>query len=121
MNIYNGNATVQLPDWFEALNKDFRYQLTVIGSFAQAIISEEIQNNQFSIKTDRPNIKVSWLVTGIRQDPYDNANRIPVEEMKAETERGKYLYPEAYGMPTTMGVKYDKAIEYERRTEGLQR
>lgn len=24
-----GRATVQLPDWFEALNTEFRYQLTV--------------------------------------------------------------------------------------------
>ena len=35
----NGKATVQLPDYFEAINKDFRYQLTVLGTFAQAIIS----------------------------------------------------------------------------------
>jgi hypothetical protein len=39
MNIYNGNvildtngeAWIELPDWFEALNQDFRYQLTAIG------------------------------------------------------------------------------------------
>lgn len=39
MNVYNGNittdrhglATITLPDYFEALNRDFRYQLTVIG------------------------------------------------------------------------------------------
>ena len=49
MNIYNGNittnetgeATVTLPDYFEALNIEFRYQLTVIGTFAQAIIAEK--------------------------------------------------------------------------------
>jgi trimeric autotransporter adhesin len=51
MNIYNGNVTtdangnalVTLPDWFEALNSDFRYQLTVIGQFAQAIVSRKVQ------------------------------------------------------------------------------
>src|SRR6202012_2405608 len=50
MNIYNGNvvtdssgsADITLPDWFMALNKDFRYQLTVIGVFAQAIIEQKI-------------------------------------------------------------------------------
>ena len=49
MNIYNGNvitdangeAVVALPEWFEALNRDFRYQLTVIGQFAQAIVAEK--------------------------------------------------------------------------------
>jgi len=59
MNIYTGNiitdtqgdAMVSLPDWFEALNTDFRYQLTVVGQFAQAIVAREIENHQFEIKT----------------------------------------------------------------------
>ena len=105
MNIYNGNvttdsngdATITLPDYFEALNRDFRYQLTVIGQFAQAMVSSEVRNNRFSIKTDKPQIKVSWQVTGIRQDAYANANRIKVEEDKPETERGYYLHPQAFG------------------------
>ena len=76
MNIYNGNVTtdnsgiaeVSLPSYFEALNIDFRYQLTVIGQFAQAIIKEEISGNHFTIQTDKPNVKVSWQVTGVRND-----------------------------------------------------
>ncbi|UCF63581.1 MAG: hypothetical protein JSW33_13605, partial [bacterium] len=119
MNIYNGNvitdsngdATIELPEWFEALNKDFRYQLTVIGEFAQTIISQKIANNHFSIKTDKPNIEVSWQVTGIRQDAYANANRIPVEEMKKPEEQGKYLHPQAFGLPETIGVDYDEEFE----------
>jgi hypothetical protein len=106
MNIYNGNvttdedgfATVTLPDYFEALNRDYRYQLTMIGTFAQAIIAQEIEDGQFVIQTDQPNVKVSWQVTGIRQDPFAEANRIAVEEEKAADERGAYLYPEAYGV-----------------------
>lgn len=100
MNIYNGNistdakgeATVVLPDYFEALNMDFRYQLTVIGSFSQAIVWKEIENNQFLIRTSDPNVKVSWMVTGVRQDPYANDNRIKVEAVKEKSERGKLLY-----------------------------
>ncbi len=90
MNIYNGNittdghgvATVVLPDYFEALNGDFRYQLTVIGEFAQAIIAKKIANGRFTIKTNRPQVEVSWQVTGIRHDAYANAHRIPVTEDK---------------------------------------
>lgn len=123
MNIYNGNvitdasgyATVTLPDWFEALNKDFRYQLTVIGDFAQAIIAQEIQNNQFIIRTDKPSVKVSWQVTGIRKDPFAEKNRIPVEEYKQGDDRGKYLYPEAYGQPETMGIDYKHKIRDKER------
>ena len=102
----NGMAYVELPNYFEALNKDFRYQLTVIGEFAQVIILDKIRNNQFSIKSDKPNVEVSWLVTGIRQDAYANANRIQVEEYKKSANRGKYLHPEAFGRPPEMSVDY---------------
>lgn len=104
MNVYNGNittdangnATIQLPAYFETLNRDFRYQLTCIGTFAQAIVSKKVNGNTFDIKTDKPNVEVSWQITGIRQDPWANAHRIPNEEEKSVTEKGKYLYPELY-------------------------
>lgn len=66
----DGSVVVELPEYFEALNADFRYQLTVIGGFAQAVVSEEVQDNHFTISTDRPEMKVSWQVTGVRKDPY---------------------------------------------------
>lgn len=66
----NGIAVVTLPDYVQKINIDFRYQLTVIGQFAQAIISKEINNNQFEIRTDKPNVKVSWLITAKRNDKY---------------------------------------------------
>ncbi len=104
MNIYNGNvrtdarglATVRLPAYFEALNRDFRYQLTVMGQFAQAIVARKIEGNTFVIQTNKPRVEVSWQVTGIRQDPYANSNRIRVEEEKPLRERGAYLHPEAF-------------------------
>jgi Chaperone of endosialidase len=71
----NGEATVTLPDDFEARNRDFRYQLTVIGQFAQAIISAEIKNNRFTIKTDKSNVKVSWQVTGSNRNSYREVDR----------------------------------------------
>jgi hypothetical protein len=74
---------------------DFRYQLTVIGQFAQAIVSKEIDGNQFTIRTSKPGVKVSWQVTGIRHDAYADAHRIQVEEDKGE-KRGTYLHPELF-------------------------
>ena len=113
-NMYDGNvttndaglATVTLSDWFETLNRDFRYQLTVIGQFAQAIVASEISGNQFSIRTDKPNVKVSWQVTGTRQDAFANAHRIQVEVEKAAADRGRYLYPELVGAPETARIGY---------------
>ncbi len=109
MNIYNGNVTldadgeawVELPDWFEALNQDFRYQLTCIGGFAPVYVAQEIQDNRFQIAGGTSGIKVSWQVTGIRHDPYAEAHRIPVEEEKPPEEQGTYLHPVEYGKPET--------------------
>jgi hypothetical protein len=116
MNVYNGNvttdasgdATVTLPAYFEALNHDFRYQLTVIGQFAQAIVASKIEANQFTIKTDKPNVEVSWQVTGIRQDAWAEAHRIPVEEDKSNEERGTYLTPKEHGQPESKGHNYER-------------
>lgn len=97
MNIYNGNvvtnescvATVELPDYFEALNTDYRYQLTVIGDFAQAIIKEKICSGKFVIQSNKPNVEVSWQVTGIRNDKYARENRIVVESSKINKDKKK--------------------------------
>ncbi len=112
MNVYNGNittdkhglATVVLPNYFEALNRDFRYQLTVIGQFAQAIVKQEIENNRFTIKTNKPSVKVSWQVTGIRHDAYADAYRIPVEEEKPTQEQGHFLHPELFGASEQLAI-----------------
>jgi hypothetical protein len=122
-NIYDGTVTtdavgeaeVVLPDWFEALNRDFRYQLTVLGQFAQVIVAEEIKDNRFKIRTSLPNVKVSWQVTGIRQDAYAERHRIPVEQVKLEKERGTYLHPAVFGQPE------EKGVEWARRPELMKR
>lgn len=114
MDIYNGNVTtnkrglavIVLPSYFEALNRDFRYQLTPIGQFAEAMVAKEIGHGRFTIKTNRPGVKVSWQVTGIRHDAYANAHRIQVEEEKAPQEHGKYLHPELFGAAQEQAIGY---------------
>ena len=93
-----GVAVVRLPDYFDALNRDFRYQLTVIGRFARAIVAEEIADGRFVIRTDEPRVKVSWQVTGVRRDPYAERHRIEVERDKPPAMRGRYLHPEDRGL-----------------------
>ena len=109
-----GNAEVTLPDWFEAINQDFRYQLTVIGQFAQAIVATKIANHRFTIKTDKPSVEVSWQVTGVRHDAFAQANRLVVEVDKPTAERGFYLYPELYGQPA------EKQIEWGRNPRKMK-
>ncbi|MFI6448380.1 hypothetical protein [Kitasatospora sp. NPDC050543] len=94
-----GEATVVLPGYFEALNGDFRYQLTPVGSLALAAVTEEIRENRFTIRTDRPAVTVCWQVTGVRHDPWADANRISGEEDKPEAEQHRYPYPQGHGQP----------------------
>jgi hypothetical protein len=92
----DGAARVSLPDYFDALNSDVRYQLTTIGSFARVMISEEVKGNEFAIASDEPNVKVCWQVTGVRHDAWAQTHRIQVEHDKPKSEQGTYIHPEAF-------------------------
>jgi hypothetical protein len=113
MNMYTGNVTldrdgtasITLPDYFEALNRDFRYQLTAIGAPGPSLyIAQEIANNHFRIAGGTPGAKVSWQVTGIRQDAYAKAHPMIVEKEKPAGEKGMYLYPVEHGQPKSLGI-----------------
>jgi hypothetical protein len=97
-----GYATIEMPEWFGALNRDFRYQLTVLDdadgdAFVQAKVVAGMKDNRFTIRTSAPKTVVSWMVTGIRHDPWAEANRIPLEVDKPARERGQYRPPEPHG------------------------
>src|SRR4029453_13052647 len=66
MNVYNGNlvldadgeAEVVLPDWFEALNRDFRYQLTAIGQPGPGLhVAGKVKANRFRIGGGSPGME----------------------------------------------------------------
>jgi hypothetical protein len=101
-----GEAVVELPAWLEALNRDYRYQLTCIGGYSPVWIEQEVQGGSFKIKGEKPGQKVSWQLTGIRKDPWANANRIAVEVDKPETERGTLLHPEVLGLPLEKSLEW---------------
>jgi hypothetical protein len=109
-----GTAVVELPAWFEALNRDFRYQLTCIRRFAPVFVAETIASNRFTIAGGTPGLEVSWQVTGTRHDAWAEANRPAVEEDKPVEERGTYLYPEAAGQPQ------ERDVEWLRRAQGMK-
>jgi hypothetical protein len=113
----SGAATIELPDWFDALNRDCRYQLTAMGAAMPNLhVSRGVAKNHFSIAGGMPGGEVSWQVTGIRKDAWAEANRIPVEEPKPKTERGLYLHPEAHGQPATKGIDHAFHAKHSPRT-----
>jgi len=114
-----GEATVQLPEYFQALNGDFRYQLTAIGAPGPNLyVAEKISDNRFRIAGGEPGMEVSWQVTGIRKDAFAEANRIQVETNKPVDEQGKYLHPEAYGLGDEYGVNYEQHKRLREQREG---
>jgi hypothetical protein len=121
MNVYNGTtttdargyATIELPSYFNALNTDFRYQLTVIDeddaddAFLWVKVVRKIGSdapNQFTVRTFRGDVEVSWQVTGVRKDAFAEQNRVVPEVEKSAAERGKYLHPEAFGKPDSKAI-----------------
>jgi hypothetical protein len=101
-----GRATIELPEWFGALNREFRYQLTAIGTPQPALfVADEIHGNSFRVAGGVPGARVSWQVTGIRQDAWANAHRIPVEEIKPAREQDTYLEPALFGQPEERSLR----------------
>jgi hypothetical protein len=118
-NFYDGVATldargetwVVLPAWFDALNREFRYQLTALGQPAPSLhVKDEIAGNRFRIAGGAPGQRVSWQVTGTRHDAYAEAHRIPVEADKPASERGKYLHPDLFGQPASRSVAGESRV-----------
>jgi hypothetical protein len=117
-----GEATVTLPKWFDALNADFRYQLTPIGASAPDLfIAEEIKDQRFRIAGGSAGLKVSWQVTGIRCDPWAEANPLHVEERKPRKDKGRYLHPEAHGLSGDRGVAQARHRMIQEEREGRRR
>jgi hypothetical protein len=114
LNMYSGTvvldatgaATVRLPEWFEALNRDFRYQLTCIGGYAPVYVASEVRDGRFGIAGGRPGLKVSWQVVGARSDAHALAHPMAVEQDKPAEERGTYLDPEAHSQPAALGLDH---------------
>jgi hypothetical protein len=98
----DGRATVRLPAYAVAIAGDWRYQLTPIGRFGQAIVEREIRGRTFAIRTEHGATKVSWTVTGVRRDPQAQRDGLDVVRRKQGGDRGRYLAPSLYGEPATL-------------------
>ena len=113
----NGEVWIDLPHWFGALNTDFRYQLTPIGGAAPNLhIAQEIAENRLKIAGGRAQMKVSWQVTGTRNDAYAKAHPMQVEVEKEDAKKGTYLNPVEHGEPEDRGSDFE---EIRRLRESL--
>ncbi len=103
----NGQAWVELPEYFESINIDPRYQLTAIGAPAPMLhVASEIQNNEFLVSGGQVGMRVSWEVKAKRNDAFVAQLGAPVERVKTGLEKGRYLQPALYGQPESMRLDH---------------
>jgi hypothetical protein len=115
----NGVADVQLPAYFSAINTDgYRYQLTPLGAAMPSLhVAREIEGNVFAIGGGEPGLRVSWQITAVRNDPYLRDHRPQAETPKSDEEIGRYLYPQGYGQPDSLGMDYERIEALEQGHE----
>lgn len=107
-----GYATVQLPDYFESINRDPSYQLTVIDDsddFVLAKVTQGVVQGKFRIRTSKPNVRVCWRVEAVRNDAFVKRYGAPTEVDKPKGERGTYVHPELYGESAELGLDYGQS------------
>lgn len=106
----NGYAWVNLPDYFQEINTNFKYQLTVVddadsNGFVMAKVSKKIRGNRFQIRTSAPNVEVSWEIKADRNDAHVRFKRPKDVLEKPAYERGTYQDPVIYGLPADPRVQ----------------
>lgn len=113
----SGEATIELPSYFLALNRDFKYFATPIGNpMPNLHLSMKVRKRffglfgtpTFSIAGGVSGGEISWQVLGTRHDPYILANPIVSEVEKgagAPYAQGTYVYPDVYSSPTSTKKK----------------
>jgi len=105
-----GQVVVQMPGYFVALTKEdqARINLTPVGRPFLTGAEWNPGYASFTIYGD-PDREVFYTVYADRDDPVMRQLARPVEQEKGNGhfEKGKLLYPEAYGYPASMGVDYE--------------
>jgi hypothetical protein len=102
----NGEAFIELPSYFLALNRDFRYLATGINEpmpdlhLMRGVRREWFFGKpSFRIAGGKPGGEISWQVTGIRKDALALEHPVIPEVWKRDSgvvAEGEYLFPEVF-------------------------
>jgi len=113
----NGQATIELPSYFDDINTNFSYQLTAIGTPEQPYVMEEVNNNKFVV-AGKAGTKVSWTLYAERNDAYmkayPEAGQVEVE--KKENNKGKYIRPELYNASSDKAIFKSHTVKKQSST-----
>jgi hypothetical protein len=131
LNIYRGNAAfdangeavVELPDYFSDINRNPTYQLTPVGGPGNLYVKKKIENGQFVIAGGQAGMEVSWTVTAERNDAYlqQNPHQREVELDKRDGQKGKYFMPNLYNQPAEKGIFHNNVEKMEQKEMGMMK
>ena len=111
-----GEATVKMPDYFSALTKEEDATVTLTPIGRKPFLAGYEWNKKHTSFTiyGEPARQVTYIVLADRDDPAIRHFRQPVEEAKGKGnfEKGKFIYPEAYGEPPEVELA-SEALELE--------
>ncbi|MCB2219859.1 MAG: hypothetical protein KQI35_05630 [Bacteroidetes bacterium] len=115
-----GVTKVMLPDYFEALTKENEATVTLTSIGKPFLTGYEWEQNYKGFKVyGEPYREVSWVVYADRDDPVIQKLARPVVEEKGQynpyCEKGKLLYPEAYGYPESSLNDYDELLKMKEQ------
>jgi hypothetical protein len=117
-----GEAVVQLPDYFQALTREDEATVTLTSIGRPFLTGYQWQSDQASFTVyGQPDREVSWVVYADRDDPVIQQLSKPVEEEKGPKSkicaRGRLLYPQAYGYPESMGRDHEMIEGVRKRLD----
>jgi hypothetical protein len=114
----NGNAVIELPTYFNSINRNVSYQLTPIGAYMPLFVKEKVNNNnQFIVSGGIAGKEVSWSVYAERNDLYmqQNPQQRTVELEKRANEKGRYLIPSLYDASEDQALFNNKPKHVEQK------
>jgi len=108
----DGSAMVQMPEYFVALTDEDEASINLTPVGKPFLTGAEWNSGYASFTIyGEPNREVFYTVYADRDDPVTNELYRPSIEDKGDDhfERGKLIYPEAYGYPKSMAIGYEKS------------
>jgi hypothetical protein len=95
-----------MPSYFAVLTQEDEATVTLTPIGKKPFLASYEWNEDCTAFTvyGEPEGQVSYIVLATRDDPAIHVLRQPVEEDKTEAEKGKLLFPAAYGEPAEKGV-----------------
>jgi len=113
---FNGETVVELPEYFQSLTIENEATVVLTSIGKPFLTGYEWQNDLKAFKIyGKPEREVSWVVYANRDDPVIHQLARPVEEEKEPhnpfSEKGKLLYPQAYGYPESTLRDYEEMIQ----------